>query len=285
MSSLAELECQIQALLQNQPSSLQVIGAGEICVVVAWPLEAPVSAMKRLPPHDLDALTSYSESIAAYEHELRCRGIAVAPCEFEFHTPPQGPAVLYLRQPLYANTSLLVQILRRGSHLPDIIDQVLDAIEQIDGRVGLDAQLSNWVDVDGHATLIDTSTPFLRSEHGVDSIDAAMLLRPFPAIVRPALRRLVVPGIVNRYHTPRAAGVDLVANLHKEHLEQFIEPLCARIGTRFGEAITPDEARKYYRSDARLWSAIQAAKRSQRRWERTVRGRTYPFLIPERIQR
>ncbi len=283
---IEELERRIQSILRGQSTDLRVIGAGEICVVVAWPPEQPCSAMKRLPPHDAASLTAYAESIAEYEAALRSRGIAVAPCEFETHAPLGArSAVLYLKQPLYQPSSLLVEIARSSAALPPGIDQVLDAIGRIDERLGLDAQLSNWVDVDGVSHLIDTSTPFMRDDAGTDRMDVSIVLRPFPAVVRPVLRSFVVPGLLDRYHQPRAVALDLVANLIKERLDTLVEPLCERIGASFGEPITPEEVRNYYRSDARLWSAIQSAKRSQRWWERTIRRRTYPFLIPDRLDR
>jgi hypothetical protein len=43
--------------------------------------------------------------------------------------------------------------------------------------------------------------------------------------------------------------------------------------------------RRYYRSDARLWGVLLRIRRLDRAWQRHVRRRSYPFLLPQRIER
>jgi len=43
--------------------------------------------------------------------------------------------------------------------------------------------------------------------------------------------------------------------------------------------------RRYYRSDARLWELMLRLRRADRWWQRRIRRRTYPFLLPGHIER
>ena len=50
-------------------------------------------------------------------------------------------------------------------------------------------------------------------------------------------------------------------------------------------ALTVDEVRKYYRSDARTWEVLLRLRRADQWWQRRVRRQSYPFLLPERTER
>jgi hypothetical protein len=54
---------------------------------------------------------------------------------------------------------------------------------------------------------------------------------------------------------------------------------------RFTPAITLDEVRRTYVADARMWLLLQRLRRLDRAWHRRIRRRTYPFLLPGRIER
>ena len=43
--------------------------------------------------------------------------------------------------------------------------------------------------------------------------------------------------------------------------------------------------RRVYASDARLWEVLLRLRRLDRAWQRRVRRREYPFLLPGRIDR
>lgn len=283
-SEVASVESLVERWLDGDDVEISIIGSGEICVVVGWPTTKPDVVYKRLPPDDTDRLEDYASTIERYETELRRRGVEVAPTECCLLETDSG-SVLYLRQPRYPSNSIIVEKLRQSNEIPAVFDQVLDAIDIADRSIGVDAQLSNWVDLDGRATLIDTSTPFLVNNDGQHLLDVGVVLRPFPTLLRPVLRRWVVPDIVEQYHDPRRIALDLVANLVKERLADRIETICRHIGARYGAPITMDEATAHYRHDAKLWTTIQRAKQSQRWWEQRIRRRTYPFLIPDDIER
>ena len=54
---------------------------------------------------------------------------------------------------------------------------------------------------------------------------------------------------------------------------------------RWTRLISEEEVRRYYRSDARLWEALLRLRRLDRAWCRHVRRRTYPFLLPAKVER
>jgi hypothetical protein len=103
--------------------------------------------------------------------------------------------------------------------------------------------------------------------------------------LRGAVRRFVLPDILDRYHRPRTVVLDLAANLYKERLDRWIPTVLDAAGDRVDPPITADEVRRDYRSDARTWSLLQALRRADRTWQRRVRRRTYPVLLPSRIDR
>ena len=286
-SALQELESLVVRHLTGEPVQIPVLAAGEITVVLRWPPTDPQWVCKRLPPsNDRARLLRYADDIERYEALVAERGIVVAPSQRAVITNSIGAHVLYVMQPLYAPDALASAILRSAEPptVPPVVVQIIEALEQIDDTLGVDGQLSNWAWDEGRATLIDTTTPFLQTG-GRSEIDIDVILLPFPAVARPALRRWVAPGVLGRYHRPRDVAVDLLANFHRERLSQWVDPVAEVIGDRFGAPITREEVDEYYRADAKLWTSVQAAKRSQRWWQRTVRRQQYPFLLPERIER
>ena len=116
-------------------------------------------------------------------------------------------------------------------------------------------------------------------------MDLRLLTAPLPAALRPVVRRFVAPGIVASYHRPRDVAVDLVGNLLKERLEQLVPVAVDAANQRVDPAITVEEVRSYYRSDARTWEVLLRLRRADQWWQQRVRRRTYPFLLPEPTER
>jgi len=79
--------------------------------------------------------------------------------------------------------------------------------------------------------------------------------------------------------------VVLTINLQKEGLGTHIELLLEHANARIDPPLELEEVRRYYREDARTWSLLLRLRRADRFWQRKVRGRTYPFLLPGPIQR
>ena len=125
----------------------------------------------------------------------------------------------------------------------------------------------------------------LNDAAGRTRLDLGLLVRPFPAPVRPIVRRVVAPGIVAHFHEPRYVLVDMIGNLLKERLDTFIDPAIALANRYAQPPIDRDEIERFYRSDARTWEALLRLRRADRWWQQKVRRRTYPFLLPGPIER
>ena len=95
----------------------------------------------------------------------------------------------------------------------------------------------------------------------------------------------MLASILEKYYSPRGVLVDLLGNLIKEgvpeHLQLGIEVVNQAIDDRVDEA----EVRRYYREDAAMWALLQRLRRLDRAWQRHVRRRQYPFLLPGRVER
>ncbi|MEZ5192381.1 MAG: DUF6206 family protein [Nocardioides sp.] len=166
------------------------------------------------------------------------------------------------------------------------MDAVLDLTARVVGpELGLDAQLSNWAWAGGELGYFDVTTPMLNDAAGRTRLDLRLLSAPLPAPARPAVARFVAPGIVAAYHRPREVALDLVGNLVKERLEPVIDTALAAANARVAPAITRAEIDRWYRANARMWELLLRLRRADRWWQRRVRRRTYPFLLPGRIER
>jgi hypothetical protein len=101
----------------------------------------------------------------------------------------------------------------------------------------------------------------------------------------PSRGRCLLDEILSHYRSPRPALVDAVANLHKERLPSAIPALLEAANAVVDPPIWADEARSYYRQDALMWEVLQRLRRADRWWQRHVRRRRYPFLLPGTIER
>jgi Family of unknown function (DUF6206) len=278
----------IAALDRADASSLRVLGYGEISMVLGWPAEAPRLACKRLPPFpSANAADRYCTVLARYLHELTQRGVNVVETEVARVPRSSGEVVLYCVQPVLPEDMLGPEIVARGGDaarnlLGVIVETVLTVV---DSRVGLDAQLSNWGVHEGRLSYFDVTTPLLAAPDGSSELDTEVFLQSLPWALRAPVRRLVLPGILGRYHSPRTVVLDLAANLVKERCDRWIPTVLDAAGGQIVPPLTEDEVRRDYRSDARTWNLLQAMRRVDRSWQRRVRRRTYPFLLPERIER
>ena len=57
------------------------------------------------------------------------------------------------------------------------------------------------------------------------------------------------------------------------------------VNTAVEPAIDEAEVRRYYREDAAMWALLQRLRRIDRAWQRRVRRRQYPFLLPGKVER
>lgn len=286
---LALLESRVQhALRSGDDSALRVLGYGEISLVIGWPRESPRWACKRLPTFASSAdADAYTETLDAYLEVLDRRGVRVAPTTVRRTAVPDGRLAVYCVQEVLPSDSLAVEVVARGGRTArDLLGGIVDtALEVVDDHVGLDAQLSNWALMEGQLTYFDVTTPLLRGPDGSERLDTEIFLASLPPVLRAPVRRFVLPGIMERYHRPRSVVLDLSANLIKEDLEGWIGTVLAAVEGRVDPPLSDAEVHSDYRSDARTWALLQAVRRADRLWQRKVRRRTYPFLLPARIQR
>ena len=287
--ALQGLEADVgRALERGDAAGLRVLGYGEISLVLGSPADEPRWACKRLPPFPSTAAADrYTAVFGRYLDEIGRRGIHVIETEIGRVALPDGRVALYCVQPVLPADSLATAIVARGGDaaaalLGDIVDATLAVVDE---RVGLDAQLSNWAVCDGRLTYFDVTTPMLAPPTDHRSSTPRCSSRRCPGCCAEECVASSSPGILNRYHDRRTVILDLAANLIKERLESWIPTVLEAAGDRLDPPLTVDEVRRDYRSDARTWKLLQAVRRADRSWQRTIRRRPYPFLLPDPIER
>jgi hypothetical protein len=277
------------ALGAGDESALPILGYGEISLVLGWPPEEPRFACKRLPVFATRSrFNSFGRTLDAYLDALRRAGIRVVETELRSVSRYDGTVAGYVVQPVLPAEDLAPAILRRED--PDAGHPLVAAVvgtvaAAVTPTVGLDAQLSNWTWDGSGLTYVDVSTPLLWSDEGRPLLDLELLSRAIPWALRGALRRLVVPGIVETYRDPRKVYLDLCGNLIKERLGPWLPVFLEQVARRLDTPLTAAEVHRYYRSDARLWAMLLGIRRLDRAWQLRVRRRPYPFLLPGRIER
>jgi hypothetical protein len=286
---LGELESTVASALDaGDAGQLPVMGYGEISVVLGHPAQDPDWVCKRLPPFpDADSADRFAACVERYLVALADRGVDVLETEVRRVDRADGSVVMYCVQPVLPSATLAVNVARDAPDaFPALAASVVAAVVAVvDHSVGLDAQLSNWALVDGRLVYFDVTTPLMRDAAGASELDADVFLASLPWLLRAPVKRFVVPGIMARYHSPRTALLDLAANLVKERLDPLIPIVLQHANLSVTPPLTEEEVRRDYRSDARTWAALQQVRRLDRAWQRRVRRRPYPFLIPGRIQR
>ena len=291
---LAALERAVDAALaQGDDSSLHVLGYGEITTVFAWPGPDGPYACKRLPLFTKARFAAYRPAFDDYLEALTERGVDVLSTALVHETRADGWIVAYCIQPVLPRDSLLPEVLRRAGDRDDAeprIRALLGALIEhlarvVDEHVGIDAQVSNWAVADSGLVYLDVSTPFLRDADGHDRFDCDTYLESIPAVFRGFARRFVIPGVVQTYHSTPSIVRNLAGHLTKEGLDRWI-PLALELAReRLGVDVTPRAARRHYRNDIRLWGLIQRVRRIDRVWQRRIRRRPYPFLLPRPVDR
>jgi len=272
-----------RAIAEGSPRGLRVLGFGEITLVLGWPTDAPRLAVKRLPPFPDAARTdAYEDVLRAWTRALERAGVRVMDTAVARAAGPGGTVHAYLVQPLADRDRLLNRVLRRadrraGAALLDRLAEVICAA--VDEHVGLDAQAANWLVQDGDLVCLDVSTPMLRDDTGGDRLDLALFLSAYPWALR-ALLAPIAHTVLAQYHDARGVLLDTASNLHKERLDPWVPVLLDAGARRLTRPIGIDEVRRYFARDKALWLTMQRLRRADRLWQRHVRRRPYPFLLP-----
>ncbi|MEX0666133.1 MAG: DUF6206 family protein [Acidimicrobiia bacterium] len=289
---LAPLERTVEhALDTRDQSALHVLGYGEITSVLAWPDAHGPWACKRMPGFDrIERFEAFRSSFDAYVTALQRAGITVLDSRIDAVPSVDGRLTAYVIQPVLPADALAPEVLRRAPEADgrELIGSVIDRVAAASSpRVGLDAQLSNWAQVDGELVYFDLTTPLLRDELDRDLLDTELIVASLPAALRPFVRKFLVRSILDQFFDARAIALDLAANLFKERLGSWVPTVVTVANERLrpDRPLTTDEARRYYRRDMRVWSLLQTARRADRNWQQRVRRRHYRYLLPGRIER
>lgn len=277
-----------RALTLGDAAGLRVLGRGEISLVLGWPATEPRWACKRLPPFpSVDRALDYADTLSRYLDLLVERGVRVLDTDVRQVALADGVVAVYCVQPVLPADTLATDLVRADPQraaavLGEVVDHILAVTDE---RVGFDGQLSNWAVTEGELVYLDVTTPLVCRPDGREELDTDLFLASLPWLLRAPVKRFVIPDVIERYHQPRTVVLDLAANLLKERLEQHIPTVLAAVGDRIEPPLLEDEVRADYRADARTWAALQAMRRADRAWQRRVRRRPYPFLLPDRIDR
>jgi hypothetical protein len=291
LDALADLERTVRRAFETgDDGPLRILGYGEITLVLGSPVDQPSSACKRLPVfRDGQAAAAYRGLFHRYLHHLVASGVVPVPSEVVELPGPDGTVVAYVVQPVLPTASLAPEILRAAEPDPDhpVLAGICAAVPQVvDDRNGLDGQVSNWAVLDdGRLAYLDVTTPMLFDRRGRIELDLDLFLAAYPWLLRPPIGRFVAPGVIGAYRDPRHVLLDLAGNLVKERLEPWLPAAVTAANRLLDRPISEDEARSYYRSDARLWELMLRLRRADRWWQRQVRRRAYPFLLPGPVAR
>jgi hypothetical protein len=125
----------------------------------------------------------------------------------------------------------------------------------------------------------------MRDEEGLEALDTELFLASLPWALRGLVRRLLLRSILDTYYRPREVLRDLLANLIKEGIADRLALGLEIVNQRISPAIDEGEVRRYYRDDARMWVFLQRLRRIDRGWQRRLRRRQYPFLLPGKVER
>lgn len=282
-AELVALEYAVQlALASGDRSRLDLRGFGVTSVVLAAPIGAPRVACKRVPPFsDRAAFERYREVVLRNIDEFREAGVEVLDTDVRL-IEHGGRLVGFVVQPLLDAGALGQAVLQHAdptaTHplVVTIVDHVLAATT---GQRGLDAQIGNWAVIDGSVVFLDVTTPFLFDRHGELVMDLDVFLEAGPPVLRPVYRR-ELPKTMKRWLDPRYALLDLVGNLYKLDLDDWVEPIIAATDGRVDPPLTVAEARKYYGGEVTTWSMLHRALRGYEWWQRRVRRITPNAFVP-----
>jgi hypothetical protein len=283
-----EVEEAVRTALQaGSPQGLTILGYGEITLVIGWPSDKPKWALKRLPLFDDRArLDAYRACFDSYTSELSRRGVRIVESEFSCAERDDDRYAAYVVQPVIDEKDLLVERLAGGrkEEAKELLGQMVEIVcGAVDDRLGMDAQVSNWAIREGGLWYFDISTPMMRDSGGRDLLDVDVFLASLPAVLRIPVKRFVAGSILQTYFDKRSVLVDIAANFYKDGIEHLIPVFLDAVDDRVSPPITQEEALAYHRRDAVLWSTLQRARRADRWWQKNIRRRQYPFLLPPTV--
>ncbi|MBS2964636.1 hypothetical protein KGA66_16385 [Actinocrinis puniceicyclus] len=287
---LYALEDRVQAALRSaDDSALDVLGYGEVTLVLKLTTSQGSYACKRLPVFPTaDRYERYKHTLTDYLDRLERSGIRAAHTRLWQRKAADGRIVAYCVQEALPADRLCSRLLHTEpqSWAVDFFKRFLDHVDRaVTPSFGLDAQAANWIDQDGELTYLDVTTPLLRDARGREQLDVPLFLTSLPWVLRDAVRLTMSKSIFDKFYSTRGVLLDFLGNLHKERLDALIPAFLELANARLREPITAEQVSAYYRGDARMWELIQQLRKADRFWHRSVLRRPYPFLLPPDIAR
>ncbi|WP_131741032.1 DUF6206 family protein [Actinomadura roseirufa] len=287
---LRELERGVQrALATIDDSALDVLGYGEVTLVLRLSTPGGSFACKRLPVFpSWQRFERYRRSLDVYLSRLGDRGLKVAETKLWHQARPSGRIVAYCVQEELPAGRLCTRLLHTESEewARGFFKRFLDTVDRaVAPDLGLDAQASNWTDLDGDLVYLDVTTPMMRDGRGKEVLDVRLFFTSLPWALRDAVRVSMTKSIFDKFYSTRGAVLDFLGNLHKERLDGLVPGFLDQANARFDRPITAEEVAAYYKGDARMWELIQRLRKADRFWHNGIRRRTYPFLLPPDVDR
>lgn len=289
-TELTDLETRVRTALRTaDDDALDVLGYGEVTLVLRLETEQGAFACKRLPEFpDRTRFEQYRRGLDEYLHRLSEGGIDVADTKLWHVHRPSGRITAYCVQRELPKQRLCSRLLHSEDETwaKDFFSRFLDRVGRaVTPSLGLDAQAANWMDVDGRLLYVDVSTPLMRDARGHERLDVRLFFTSLPWFLRDAVRLTMTKSIFDKFYETRGVLLDFLGNLHKERLDTLIPAFLEQANARLTDPITANEVAAYYRDDARMWELIQRLRKADRFWHRKVRRRPYPFLLPPPVKR
>lgn len=278
---LAQLEARVRAALESGDySSLPIIGFGEISVGFGWPDREPAWICKRSPAFTTAEFDAYRDLVTSYVAELRAIGIDVVETDV-LAVRRAKDAIGYLVQPLLPQETLGREVLRRSE--PDaehpFVLAVAETVGHASPQLSLDAQITNFSWDGTTAILLDVGTPFMWHPDGELRLDLVPFAKNIPAPLRSMMRSEIV-DVVERWQQPRGVGADIIANLLREGLDDWVQPMIeALTGVVPGEPITRADAQALLDEDRKTFPKIAKLKKVQRAFCTRVQRKPYDFFV------
>ena len=207
-SDLETLERKVhQALRSADDRDLEILGYGEVTLVLRLRTETGQYACKRLPVFPTRTrFENHARLVDEYLQRLGEAGLRVAQTRMWHQPLPGGRVVAYCVQEALPSDRLCSTLLRTESEqwASGFFKRFLDHVEQaVAVQVGLDAQASNWIDVGGELVYLDVTTPLLRDGGGRERLDVPLFFTSLPWIMRNPVRLTMAGSIFEKFYSPR----------------------------------------------------------------------------------
>jgi hypothetical protein len=283
--ALVALDRQVEAALASgSEHELEILGSGEQFAVLAWNTEQGRFACKRLPPFpDQSRFDAYRAVLQAYIEQLSAAGVAALDTRVLGLERPDGRVVAYCIQPAMAPEMFLHEQLARSApaEAQRLLDRLAGSIAAtVSVHVGLDPHVTNWLVRGDELVYIDLSTPLMRDDNGQERLETELFLGSLPWLLREPVKRFFLRDLLDRFYDRRRVFLELFSGLHQERLGHLVPAHLDRLESLVKPALTGPEIWRHHRMDVRLFAALQRLRRLDRFWQRQIRCRPYPYLLP-----